>query len=74
MTLDLQRRRARSTLAKLESAYGLLEDKIIPTRQVRSTVNEALQICGERLIFSVGFWAVLDHVCQTYPATLNLNR
>lgn len=66
------RRRARSTLAKLKSAYGLLEGEIIPTRQMRATVHEALQIYGERLVFGVAFWAILDDVCERYPSVLNL--
>ena len=64
------RRRARRFLAKLESAYGLLAGTVIPVKELRGVVDEALQIWGERLVFGVEFWAVLNYVCDAHPVTL----
>lgn len=66
------RRRARAFIEKLFSAYGLLGGLVISTKELRRAVDDALQtISGERLVFGVEFWAVLDHVCEAYPSVLN---
>jgi hypothetical protein len=66
------RRRARRFLGRLGSAYALLDEVVIPTKVLHRAADEALQIYGERLMFGVAFWAVLDDVCERYPSVLNL--
>jgi hypothetical protein len=66
------RRKARRFLGKLGSAYALLADVVIPTRELHRAVDEALQIYGERLMFGAAFWTILDHVCERYSSVLNL--
>ena len=66
------RRRARRFLGKLGSVYALLAEVVVPTRELHRAADEALQIYGERLMFGVAFWAILDHVCERYPSVSNL--
>jgi len=72
ITRTALRRRASAFVEKLFSAYGLLGGGVISTKELRRAVDDALQtISGERLVFGVEFWAVLDHVCDAYPSVLN---
>jgi hypothetical protein len=66
------RRRGRKFVEQLFSAYGLLDGVVIPTRELRKAVDDALHIWGgERRVCGVEFWSVLEHVCEAYPSVLN---
>lgn len=65
-----RRRRAKRYLARLESAYALLGGTLVPIKELRRAVDDALLVWGERRVFGVDFWAVLDHVCEAHPISL----